>query len=351
MILTSARLQNYRSYTDSSFEFEPGVNIVVGPNASGKTNLLDALYFSATGKTIRSNKDFFIKNNNTWARVDVLSSDNQSRVVRIRHEQKPEFEISDKKYKRLSLGQMIPVVLFEPNHLYQITTSPEQRRQFLDDILTKTHHDFSRLKNNYIRTLRQRNSLLKLSLTDVKKQIFAWDVRLCEIAGNIVKYRLDLVNKINQNSSEIYSKIASKKHQLTLSYESKISQENYSSILLKTLQTKLELDHMRGFTHYGPHREDVCLLIDDYDIRNVASRGEIRSILLTLKVSESKLLEDVYQQKPILLLDDVFGELDGARRKSLIEYMSGNQTFITTTDADIVSHNFTSGSNVIITTN
>lgn len=348
MVFTSARLQNYRSYTDSSFEFEPGVNIIVGPNASGKTNLLDALHFAATGSPIRSSKDFVVRTKQTWARVDVLTSDNRARVVRIKRDERPEFEIEEKKYKRLSLEETIPVVLFEPNHLYQITTSPEQRRQFLDDILTKTDKDFSPLKNSYLRALRQRNSLLKFSLPEVRKQIFAWDVRLCELAGRYVHKRCSLLAQINQDSSEVYSSIAGKKHKVSLRYESKISQKNYSSNLLKALEAKLEIDHVRGFTGYGPHRDDTSIVIDGHDMRNVASRGETRSILLTLKVIEARLLEAVYNQKPLFLLDDVFGELDGSRRKSLIEFMSGSQTFITTTDADILSHGFTQNAKTIV---
>ncbi len=350
MILTSARLQNFRSYSDSSFEFEPGVNIIVGPNASGKTNLLDALYLTATGVTIRPNKDFLIQTNKPWSRLDVLTSQNQIRITRIRQDNKPEFEFDDKKFRRFTLDKLIPVVLFEPNHLYQITTAPEQRRQFMDDILTKIDPSFSSLKNNYIRTLRQRNSLLKLPLGEVKKQIFAWDVRLCELAGSYVQKRKQLLEQINQNSSGVYSKIANQKHQLLLVYESKIQAENYSSTLLKTLQLKLELDHMRGFTGYGPHRDDMSIIIDNNDMRNVASRGETRSILLTLKVIEARILEGIYNQKPLLLLDDVFGELDGARRKSLIDFMSGCQTFITTTDADIIAHNFMVGTKPIYIT-
>lgn len=340
MVFTSARLQNYRSYKDSSFEFDPGVNIIVGQNASGKTNLLDSLHYVATGSLIRPSGEYVVHNGDSWARVDVLTDTNQERIIKMKNDEKPEFTVEEKAYKRLPLDKKVPVVLFEPNHLYQITTSPEQRRQLLDDILAKVDGDFIALKNNYIRTLRQRNSLLKLNLHDVRQQIFAWDIRLCELAGQYVHKRFDLIKEINGQSNEVYSEIANKKYTLQITYESKVVSDDYATKLLKLLQDKLELDHLRGFTGYGPHRDDVSILINGNDMRSVASRGETRSILLTLKVVESRLLEDVYKQKPLLLLDDVFGELDGSRRKSLIEFMSGSQTFITTTDADIISHDF-----------
>lgn len=347
MYFTSIRLQNYRSYSDSSFEFEPGVNIIVGKNATGKTNLIDALYFSANGSPIKSGKDFIIKIDQPWARIDVLTSDNSERIIKLKVNESTEYLQDDKIFKRLPYDQKVPIVLFEPNQLYQISSSPEQRRLFLDDLLGKLSKHFISLKNSYIRTLRQRNNLLKQPLSQVKQQIFAWDIRLSELAGQYVAERLMLVDKINQNSGQIYSTIAQKEHKLELGYETKVNTTNYSSTLLKLFQSKLDIDHLRGFTSYGPHREDVSIKINGEDMRSVASRGEARSILLALKIIETNLLEEKYNQKPLLLLDDVFGELDGARRKSLIDFMSGAQTFITTTDADIIGHDFIKKTKII----
>ncbi len=352
MFITSARLQNYRSYTDSSFEFEPYVNIIVGPNASGKTNLLDALYYAAVGGSMKPSGDHIIRHDQDWARIDCLTSENLQRTVKIKQTHlgvQKEIVLNDKIYKRLPKSSALPVVLFEPNHLYFITTSPDMRRQLIDGILEKSQDGFTSLRNKYQRTLQQRNTLLKQPLDQVKQQIFAWDVRISELAGQYVQQRLDLLNRINGNGSEIYSEIAGQKHQLSLGYESKIRATDYANSLLAKLQQRLELDHQRGFTGYGPHRDDITLLIDGKDMWNVASRGETRSILLTLKVAEAAILESVYEQKPILLLDDVFGELDGSRRRSLVGFMKDSQTFITTTDADVMSHEFARHAHIITT--
>jgi len=352
MVITSARLQNYRSYTDSSFEFESHVNIIVGPNASGKTNLLDALYYAATGGSMKPSSEHVVRHEQSWARIDCMTSENQTRTVKIKQSPtglQKELLLDDKLYRRLPKDRMLPVVLFEPNHLYFITTSPDMRRQLIDGILEKSQEGFITLKNKYVRTLRQRNALLKQPLDQVRSQIFAWDVRISELAGQYTEERLKLLRKINETSSEIYTSIAGNQHSLLLTYESKISATNYASNLLTKLQARLELDHQRGFTGYGPHRDDIGLLIDDKDMRDVASRGETRSILLTLKVTEAQILEEVHQQKPILLLDDVFGELDGSRRKSLISFMQGSQTFITTTDADVVNDHLGKNSYLIST--
>lgn len=340
MIFTSARLQNYRSYIDTAFEFEPHVNIIVGPNASGKTNLLDALHYAASGGPMKLSREYFIREQQDWARVDVLTNTSQTRTIKIKLNERPKILIEDKPYSRLPFDQKLPVVVFEPNHLYYLTTSPEMRRTLLDDLIEKSEPSFNKLKSNYARTLKQRNSLLKQPLATVKKQIFAWDVRLSELGGQYFNHRINYINKINQSSSDIYSSIAGGSYNLILNYDSNISREAYGNSMFALLQSKLEQDHIRGFTSYGVHRDDIAINIDNKDMRDVASRGETRSILLTIKITEAGLLEGVYDRPPILLLDDVFGELDGARRKQLIEFIQKNQTFITTTDADVIEHDF-----------
>lgn len=351
MFITSARLQNYRSYSDSAFEFEPGVNIIVGPNASGKTNLLDALYFITQGSPIRPGREYIIKEHADWARIDGLTSENQERIIKVQNNKSPEVLIDDRRFVRLPRDRRLPVVLFEPTHLYFITTSPELRRNLIDDIIEKTDAEFTSIKNQYTRSLRQRNTLLKRAPHDIKSQIFAWDVRLSELAGTYVKKRAETIAQINTHSSRIYSNIASNEHELLLEYDTKLSVATYASSLLSKLQDNLELDQLRGFTGSGPHRDDIAIKIDGKDMRDVASRGETRSILLTLKIIESNLLEAVTGVKPLLLLDDVFGELDGSRRKSLVEFMAGSQTFITTTDADVIGHSFAQKANIIYTEN
>lgn len=351
MFITYARLQNFKSYLDSSFEFDSGVNIIVGPNASGKTNLLDALYLVATGSSFKNTKDKTTQINydKDWSRIDIITSNNQTRTLKIQEQNKPTIEIDKQVYKRLPFAKKTAVVMFEPNQLYQITTSPDQRRSLLDDIILKIDTSFNKLKNDYTRTLMQRNRLLKQPKHIIKQQIFAWDIRLSELASVYATKRVALIERINQTSSDIYSSIAGKKHKFLLSYESKLPIQNYSSGLLSKLQQNLEIDCLRGYTGYGPHRDDVLMLINNKDIRNVASRGEARSVLITLKIIELKFLEEVYNQRPLLLLDDVFGELDGSRRKSLMEYITDNQTFITTTDADLINHQFTNSSQIIVT--
>lgn len=347
MVITAARLQNYRSYSDSSFDFDESVNIIVGPNASGKTNLLDAIFFCSTSKTLVKNKDLLIRAGCDWARIDCITNTNQTRIVKIK--ETTEFNIDGKIFKRMPESEKVPVVVFEPKHLYFITTSPEMRRSYIDEILAYIDPDFVKVRAQFQKTLKQRNSLLKGDKRHINDQVFAWDIRLCELAGVYVKFRQRLLKRINQDTNTIYTSIAGKKQQLEIVYETKTKITDYADNMLRALQKNIQLDVIRGFTGVGPHRDDIKLMLDGNDIRDRASRGETRTILLTLKIIESNIIEAEKQKKPILLLDDVFGELDGHRRETLTHYIKDNQVFITTTDADIVTHNFTSKTNIIVT--
>jgi DNA replication and repair protein RecF len=178
-------------------------------------------------------------------------------------------------------------------------------------------------------------------------QIFAWNIRLSELAGKIVTARVELVNKLNQNLSEIYSEIAQTKTPILIEYQTDISCDTYETELLHKLEANLEEDLTRGFTACGPHREDIVVLIGRQPAGVVASRGETRTLVLSLKLLELKLLESIRDQKPLILLDDVFSELDGSRRRTLTKYLKNYQTIITTTDADIIQKHFAQNTNLI----
>jgi DNA replication and repair protein RecF len=343
MIFTDIRLQNYRSYEDASFELGAGVNIVVGPNAAGKTNLLEGLMLAAVGRSYRAKDALLVRSEASWARIDVHTSSNETRVVKLA--QSPEgktektFEFDDKTYKRMTNGQRQPVVLFEPNDLQLLHAEPTERRSYLDNLLEQYEVGYASLRASLRRILAQRNALLKQP-GRAQEQIFAWNVRLCDIASQIVAARTRLVELLDNKINETYSSIAGKDLKVGLRYESKTNLENYSSHLMRQLEQGLEQDIYRGFTSYGPHRDDLILYFGDAPANNSASRGETRTLLLALKIIELQILEEKTGKRPLLLLDDVFSELDGARRRALTDYLKSYQTIITTTDADVVLKDF-----------
>lgn len=346
-MISDLRLQHFRSYGDNSFEFGGGVNIIVGPNGSGKTNLLEAVLVLCRGNSYRASDRDLLRHGDDWARLDAHIHD-QDRIVKFQlqaDQVKKEYIINSTILKRLPHARTIPAVVFEPNHLQLLTDSPELRRTFLDDTIEQTVPLFGDMRRQYRRTLAQRNSLLKQSFT--KDQIFIWNVRLSELAGQIVAYRQDFVETNRTHLGELYQTLANKKAKVDLIYQATIQADNYATTMLKALEDRIEKDRERGFTTIGPHRDDLLPTLNGYQLASAASRGETRTMLLALKLLEVQAIEKARDDKPILLLDDVFSELDGARRQALTTHLQNHQTFITTTDADIVVQHFLDNCTVI----
>ncbi len=350
MIFTDIRVQQYRSYEDASFDLGEGVNIVVGPNAAGKTNLLEALMLSAGSPSYRAKDDALTMYGKKWARIDTHTDTNQTRTVKLQtagnEKTQKTYQVDDKTYKKLPQSQKHPTVLFEPNDLFLLLTEPNKRREYIDRVIAKYEDGYEGLLTKYRRIVAQRNALLKKG-ESAKEQVFVWDLKLCETASQIVAKRTGFVAALNQEIARTYNKIAGQKRDIRLEYYTNSPIENYETSLLKQLQKTQEIDFARGFTGSGPHRDDVLVYFGENLAVNHASRGEVRTILLALKVIELELLEKYTSKRPLLLLDDVFSELDGARRRALTEHLSRYQTLITTTDADVVVKSFTQQTKII----
>ena len=349
-MLSDVRLQRFRSYRDDSFEFDNGVNIIVGPNASGKTNLLEALLVSCQGSSYRVKDSELVAFGAQWGRIDAREAEGLRTVKLIVGDDgrvRKEFEIQNQKFHRLSLQKTKPVVLFEPNHLLLLHGSPDSRREYVDGILTQILPGYTKTRREYQRVLAQRNALLKRGV-NIQDQLFAWNVRLSEVGASVATARTDLIQRINENIGQLYQKISNTNgSEVSIRYVPVCDVAEYSSALLRALERRQDVDIERGFTTVGPHREDVQVEINARVVGEVASRGEIRSIILALKIIELQFIEEARGTKPLLLLDDVFSELDGARRKALTEVISGYQSFITTTDADVVVQHFMDNCTII----
>ncbi len=336
-MITDIRLQHFRSYTDSSFTLDPSVNIIVGPNASGKTNLLEAVLVVARGGSYKAKDAELVGFESSWARIDAMTP-THLRVVKLKTEPtlSKVFEIDGHVLTRLHPSRMLPTVLFEPNHLLLFSGSPDLRRTFLDDLIEQTEPGFGHVRRHYRRVLAQRNSLLKKNPHDLHKQLFVWNVRLSELGGQIAKQRHTLVERFNTLVPDFYKQLAVRNNLVELAYSSRFQPGLYESQLLHKLEASAELDVLRGFTAYGPHRDDLAVTMDGHPLQDTASRGETRTLVLALKIIELQMIEAANETKPLLLLDDVFSELDAERRRALTAFVEPYQTFITTTDADSV---------------
>jgi len=347
-LINSIRLQHYRSYQDDSFEPDPAVNIIVGPNASGKTNLLESILVSAQGKSYRNSDEDLIRHQSEWGRVDIQLDDG-SRILKLRRQNSKtnkQFVIGDTTLSRLSRQRFLPVVIFEPNNLAMLHGSPDGRREYFDTLLEKIQPNFLQQRRHYKRALAQRNALLKSGNASVDN-VFVWDVRLSELGGSIAGARQKLLTSLAGDTQNAYTDIADSSVSLTFVYKTPCQVDGYSNDMLRRLKANFRSDVERGFTSIGPHRDDIEVRFDDYPAREVASRGEARTAILALKIQEAKLIEQAFGKKPVLLLDDVFSELDGSRRRHLTDFLQDYQAFITTTDADIVVQHFMQKCNII----
>lgn len=343
-MITSLRLQHFRSYQDSSFEFGDGVNIIVGPNGSGKTNLLEALQVLAIGSSYRVDDAELMKFDEEWARLDgVFAEGAMTRVYKYISYPRPmkTYELDGKTYRRLGVNNMLPHVLFEPNHLQLLHGAPELRRSYLDSILERTMPGYAVIRRNYRRILSQRNALLKRGRV-TEREMFPWNLRLGELGAAVSAARSNLVMELAPLLAGLYRELSgSSVAEVTLDYLQQFPADNYETSLLHKLESSLDREMLRGFTAYGPHREDMAVNIGGHPAAETASRGETRTIILGLKLLELDLIEQVAGKSAMFLLDDVFSELDGARRRALTTHLSQRQAFLTTTDADIVVKHFT----------
>jgi len=339
-MISDLRLQQFRSYADALFEFGDGVNIIVGPNGGGKTNLLEAVLVVARGGSYRVNDVDLLQFGAPWFRLDAHTQpEGSERIVKLVTEprQVKTYELDGKMYQRLTLHHVLPIVLFEPNHLQLLHGAPELRRNYLDDILEQTSAGYGSYRRNYRRLLSQRNALLKRPTPPSSQELFPWNLRLSELGATIARSREVLARSLDEQLGGVYEHISEAVTKVSLTYHPKFPIDQYETCLLQKLEDHAHEDAIRGFTAYGPHREDFAVSFDDRAADEYASRGETRTAILALKIIELQLLESNHQQTPLLLLDDVFSELDSRRRKALTSFLQRYQTFITTTDADVVS--------------
>ncbi len=327
-------LVNFRSYLQSKFDLGKGVNLVVGPNASGKTNLLEAVFLICATKSFRAADQQLIRYGQDFYKL-TAADDGVEYGLSFQDKNGSKEKQAKKNGRKQTLTEYlgsIQAVLFEPNDLNLASGAPEKRRRYLDYILCQTDRAYLKELIKYKKILRQRNKLLEtFNIGSVKEQIFAWDLQLAEAALEIYQRRQGLVDYFNGIGDEIYGQIAGKPIGLNITYLPTVSGD-YGSEFMKALASNLTSDLAAGFTTIGPHREDFRLNFGGREITSTASRGETRTAVLVLKLAELAYTEEKSGMKPLLLLDDVFSELDEKRRTYLVKRLKGYQSIITTTE-------------------
>ena len=337
------KLNNFRNYQEDVFVFKKGINIIIGPNGSGKTNLLEAIYCISRFSSFRTKLDNLIRNKTNKF---ILSAEynNQQKTLIYNKESKTKQYYRNQKKVSISKQDQIPIVLFEPNFFNLNLVSNEQKRSFIDDLILQIKPSYSKTISQYKKTLLQRNKLLKKGQT---KDLFPWNIKICQLSQEIINNRLDIITEINQKISKRYNKFSNNFDKINLKYKSLINLENYSSNLLKQLEDNFLQEKIIGHTLFGPHKDEIVFLFNNNNVKSFLSQGENRSIVLSLKLTEKEILEDKTNKLAIFLFDDLFSELDGNRRTTILKQIDINQTFITTTDIDLVINNLQSKFNIL----
>lgn len=338
MQIQTLKLEHFRNYESFKLDFEKNVLLIKGKNARGKTNLIEALFALSIGKSFRI-KDLSegIEWGQEYLRIQGFLVDGTELELfyssRPRRQKMSKINGVKKKLNDF-VGNFLSV-LFTPEDIDLISAAPGMRRRFLDILLSQVSHSYLIQLLTYQKILKQRNKLLKAILEGKSEEdeLDFWDMKLVEHGTEVIRERQIFFEKTKDFLQEQYQNISGKEDKLELHYLGKIKDiANYAE--------KLRSHHRRDIllteTSLGPHRDDFEFILNDKPITSFGSRGEYRSSILALKLSEVNFIEKQTDKKPILLLDDVFSELDSERQKYLLETIQNQQTVITTTDDTVL---------------
>lgn len=338
--IDSIRLINFRNYYDINLELNKNINIFVGKNAQGKTNLLEAIYLCGQGKSFRTNRDRDLINiNKNEAYIGAkIKLDGIERLVEIKLEKDRPKRIKINKIELKNIKELhsgLNVVVFSPDDLKLVKEGPAERRNFLDNILSQIKPVYKYNISKYYKILFQRNNLLKTNKykPNYKNLLEIFDVQLIKIGKEIILSRAEFIEKFTPIVENYHRKLTTGKEELRLQYVSNVNfpdKDTIEKYFLEQLNENLERDFITGNTSVGPHRDDIQLQIDGLNARTFASQGQQRTIVLSIKLSEVEMIKREKGLYPILLLDDVFSELDEDRRKYLTHSFKEMQTIITT---------------------
>lgn len=337
MIIKSMELMNFRNYDFLDLKFSEGTNILYGDNAQGKTNVLEAIYISATTKSHKGSKDrdiisfqadeshirTYIEKDKTEYKVDMHLRKNKSKGVAVD---------GQKLKKAADLLGLLNVVFFSPEDLSIIKNGPSERRNFVNMELCQLDNFYLYNLNNYNKIVNQRNKLLKdISFNpQLKDTLGIWDSQLLSFGIKIIERRNIFISQLNEIIYGIHRKLSGDKEELIVKYEPDAEIEYFEEALKRSQEKDIRLKQ----TCVGPHRDDFAILAGDIDIRKFGSQGQQRTAALSLKLSEIELVKKITKDKPLLLLDDVLSELDSSRQNYLLNSIGDIQTIITCTGLD-----------------
>ena len=334
MIIENLKLQNYRNIGECFYEPDRGVNVIYGDNALGKTNLLESIWMFTGFKSFRGTRDSgLIKFGESYAR-------NEMNFVNVNRDMNEVLLIDGKRQALLNgvrvenMAELVGSfcsVIFSPNHLSLVKGMPQERRKFLDSAICQLRPGYAKILSDYSKILRQRNVVLKNRENgNLKTALEIYDLQLSEAARKISNVRYEFTDEFFECATGIYKGISSDKEDIKMRYVTALPKNfqdggTYEEMYALTHEEDIEA----GYTKYGPHRDDIEIIIDKKSARLYGSQGQQRSAALSLKLAEAQMIEKITGEKPVILLDDVMSELDAGRQDYLLNRLGESQVFIT----------------------
>ncbi len=344
--LDSLLIKGFRNYQHQQLDFNPRLNILVGENGQGKTNLLESIYYLSVTRSFRTNRDqelvkweepfFYLKG--TFLKDD-FKNDVQ---VSYSYNHPLKVKINNEPVNRYDHLQQFPVVVFSPDDLMLIREGPSIRRRFLNLEASRLNPVYFKELRAYQRVLQQRNHLLKgfynRKRDQVNQLLEPWDQSLVSLGSNIIHTRLKIIKSLEKEAKLFFLSMTKASEIFTLQYDCsfdyKVDLKDTNETFMQVLESKREQELKKGATVVGPHLDDLKISINGYDTRKYSSQGQKRTAALALKMAEVSLFKMENNECPIILLDDVFSEFDDSRKMHLLEFLKGStgQCFISSAD-------------------
>ncbi|MCK6542396.1 DNA replication/repair protein RecF [bacterium] len=356
MLIRRLRLRDFRNYTDAEIQFAPGLNVITGDNGQGKTSLLEAVYYLCLTKSFKTTEDeSAIRFNTSYfdiegqlARDESSLENDEIRLVVHRAEGKS-LLVGKKRQDRFSehIGRF-PAVISAPEDVAIVSGAPGNRRRWLDMALSQLYPVYLKDLLDYRQALKQRNALF--AATFLRPDLLAvWDRELATVGARIIRRRLEFVRSFAGWAARVYGELAVVSEQASISYKSTIANadtinrwcetlpddQSIAEAMAKTIAENRDREMMRQTSLIGPHKDELLLLLNDKAIREFGSQGQLKTMALALKLAEFLHMAERRELQPLLLLDDVFSELDWTRRHNLIRYLeNAGQVFLTSADTE-----------------
>lgn len=336
MYIKNISLKNFRNYDESYIEFDKNMNLIVGENAQGKTNLIEAIYMMSMGKSFRTSRDMEMVNFDSdffRIKLEAENKEEEMKLEMIVSHQSKAVKINGINIKKASeLLQYIYVVAFTPEDLKIVKEDPEKRRRFIDVEMCKIKPVYFTNISKYKKIMMQRNAMLKEGNIDIE-MLKVWDYELVKYGCGIMKERDIFINKLKKISKKIHNNISNGKENIEIIYEPNVKLasegESQKELFLEKINRNRNGDIQKKTTSVGPHRDDLKIVVNGIDIRKYGSQGQQRTAALSLKLAEIEIMSDEIGEECILILDDVLSELDEERQRFLINSLSGVQKFVT----------------------